>query len=48
MGVGFNLAQNYYVGVSGDIGLCNMLKDNNDGTVSLHENAFQVSLGYNF
>ena len=48
VGVGFNLNQNYYIGVSGDIGLCNMLNDNNDGTVSLHENAFQVSLGYNF
>lgn len=48
VGVGFNIDRNYYVGVSGDIGLCNMLKKDNDGTVSLHENAFQVSLGYNF
>lgn len=48
VGVGFNIDRNYYIGVSGDIGMCNMLKDNNDGTVSLHENALQVSLGYNF
>lgn len=48
VGVGFNIHENYYVGVSGDIGLCNMLQDFNDGTVKMHENAFQVSLGYNF
>ncbi|MCM1004850.1 MAG: porin family protein [Prevotella sp.] len=48
VGVGFNIATNYYIGVSGDIGMVNMLKDDNDGNVSMHENAFNVSLGYNF
>lgn len=48
VGVGFNIARNYYVGVSGDIGLCNMLNTSDDGTVSMHENSFQVSVGYNF
>ncbi|MCM1225352.1 MAG: porin family protein [Lachnospiraceae bacterium] len=48
VGVGFNIATNYYVGVSGDIGLVNMLKQDNDGAYSMHENAFNVSVGYNF
>lgn len=47
-GVGFNIAQHYYVGINGDLGLANMLKDTNDGSVTLHENAFNVTLGYNF
>lgn len=48
VGVGFNINTKYYIGVSGDIGMVNMMKDDNDGNISMHENAFQVSLGYNF
>lgn len=48
VGVGFNINKSYYIGVNGDLGMCNMLKTDNDGTVSLHENAFNVTLGYNF
>lgn len=48
VGVGFNINQHYYVGVNGDLGMANMLNDSNEGTQSLHENSFQVTLGYNF
>lgn len=46
IGVGLTVSQNYYVGVSGDLGMCNMLKDVPD--VSFHENAVRITLGYNF
>lgn len=48
IGVGFNIATNYYIGVSGDLGMVNMLKSDMDGAVSMHDNAFNVTLGYNF
>lgn len=48
IGVGFTFSHNYFVGVSGDLGMCNMLKENLDGKVKFHENAVHVTLGYNF
>ncbi len=49
IGVGVNFLKNYYVGLSGDIGMLNMLKNNDDGMkVKMHENGFQLSIGYNF
>lgn len=47
-GVGFNIDKHYYVGVSGDLGMAQMLNDTMMGTQSLHENAFQATVGYNF
>lgn len=44
-GVGFNFLQNYYVGVSGAVGLCDMAKSDN---VKFHENRVDITLGYNF
>ena len=44
-GVGFNIATRYYVGVSGDLGLLDLLKVPDH---SMYENAFSVSVGYNF
>lgn len=41
---------NFYIGLSGDIGLCNMVNTSRtDYTkVKLHENIFHLSIGYNF
>ena len=48
-GVGISFLKNYYVGLSGDIGMVNMLKNEIEGMkVSMHENNFQLTLGYNF
>lgn len=49
IGVGVNFADNWFIGLSGDIGMLNMIKDKSDLTdVSMHENGFQLTLGYNF
>lgn len=49
IGVGVNFLKNYYVGLSGDIGMLNMMKNNLEaGKVKMHENGFQLTLGYNF
>lgn len=47
-GVGFNIATRYYLGLSGDIGMVNMLKGEQTKGHTMHENAFLVTLGYNF
>lgn len=47
IGVGLTFANSYYVGVSGDLGMCNMLKENT-ADLKFHENAVHVTLGYNF
>lgn len=44
-GVGFNFLTNYYVGVSGAVGLCDMAKGD---ILSFHENRVSFTLGYNF
>lgn len=39
----------YYLGISGAIGMCNMLhKSMNDDKLKAHMNTLQVTLGYNF
>lgn len=49
IGVGVNFLKNYYVGLSGDIGMLNMMKNKTDGMkIKMHENGFQLTLGYNF
>ena len=49
IGVGVNFMKNYYIGLSGDIGMLNMAKNNiKDMTTKMHENGFQLTLGYNF
>lgn len=44
-GVGFNYSK-FYFGLSGDVGMLNMVNSVND--VKMHENLFQLTLGYNF
>lgn len=44
-GVGFNVAQNYYIGVSGSVGLTNMSRIDN---ASFIQNRVAFTLGYNF
>lgn len=46
-GAGLTFAKNYYVGVTGDIGMCNMIKGTS-GAVTMHDNAVHFTLGYNF
>ena len=49
IGGGVTFLKNYYVSLSGDIGMLNMMKNDTDGlNVSMHENGFQLTLGYNF
>lgn len=49
IGVGVNFLKNYYVGLSGNIGMLNMMKNNvKDVDTKMHENGFQLTLGYNF
>lgn len=49
IGVGVNFLRNCYIGLSGDIGMLNMMKSRNDNMkIKMHENGFQLSLGYNF
>ncbi len=38
--------QNFYFGVSGSVGMCNMLKDSDP--IKFHENRATFTLGYNF
>lgn len=44
IGVAANFSS-YYIGLSGDIGMCDMVKGS---SLSMHENQFQLTLGYNF
>lgn len=46
IGVGANICKNYYVSLSGTIGMTNVLKNYNGAT--MHNNGFQLTLGYNF
>lgn len=49
IGFGVNFFNNYYVGISGDIGMLNMMKNNSTKDhIKMHENGFQLTLGYNF
>lgn len=48
IGVGMTISHDWFVGVSGDLGMCNMLKEDAGGNVSFRENAVHVTLGYNF
>lgn len=50
IGVGVNFAENFYLALSGDIGMLNMIKNNDPDfdKISMHENGFQLTLGYNF
>lgn len=48
IGIGVNFLKNYYVGLSGDIGLVNNIKHSNNGAYSQKNNLFQFTLGYNF
>lgn len=45
IGFGFNLSHNYYIGVSGSFGLCNMMRES---SFTFHESLVQLTLGYNF
>lgn len=47
VGVGFTV-QDIFIGFSGDIGLLNKVRHNNDGNISYKENVFHFTLGYNF
>lgn len=51
-GIGFNFCRNFYFGLSGDIGLLNMIKmpdrTKSQMKISYHENRFMVSIGYSF
>ena len=46
-GAGLTFSGTYYVAVTGDVGMCNMLKDTN-ANASLRENGVKFTLGYNF
>lgn len=49
IGGGVTFLTNYFVSLSGDIGMLNMMKNtHNHEKVSMHENGFQLTLGYNF
>ncbi len=45
IGAGVSINQ-YYIGLSGNLGMCNILRGYNG--VSMRENLFQFTLGYNF
>ncbi len=48
IGVGLGV-DNYYLGLSGNIGMLNMVKGSErDAKITMHENLFQLTLGYNF
>ncbi len=47
IGVGFNV-QDIFIGLSGDIGTVNLVRNNFDGRLKYRENAFHFTLGYNF
>ena len=44
-GAGFNLARNYYIGISGAVGLTNASAIDN---VTFHQNSVDFTIGYNF
>lgn len=46
--VGATFLKNYYVGLSGDLGMVNQIKESNNGAVTMKNNLFQFTLGYNF
>ncbi len=46
--VGANFLQHYYVGLSGDLGMVNQIKKDNNGAITMKSNLFQFTLGYNF
>ena len=48
IGLGFTFSQKYFVGVSGDLGMCNMMKESADGNITFHDNTVRFTLGYNF
>ena len=48
IGVGVNFLKHYYVGLSGDIGMVNKIKHDNNGAYNQKDNLFQLTLGYNF
>lgn len=48
-GVGFTVADNYYVGVSGDVAVTPLAKyGNKHDVVKVFRNTFAITLGYNF
>lgn len=46
--IGVNFLKHYYVGLSGDIGMVNQIKNTNNGAYKMKNNLFQLNLGYNF
>ncbi|MDE5652220.1 MAG: outer membrane beta-barrel protein [Muribaculaceae bacterium] len=48
IGIGANFCRNYYVGLSGDLGMVNQIKHSNNGAYDQKNNLFQFTLGYNF
>ncbi len=48
LGVGATFKQKYYVALSGDMGFTNLLKNNANGNYTMKQNAFHLTLGYNF
>lgn len=48
LGLGFTYKQKYYVALSGDMGFTNLLKNNANGNVTMKQNGFHFTLGYNF
>lgn len=48
IGVGVNFLKHYYAGLSGDLGLVNKIKHDNNGAYNQKDNLFQFTLGYNF
>ncbi|MDE5843474.1 MAG: PorT family protein [Muribaculaceae bacterium] len=48
IGVGVNFLKNYYVGISGDLGMTNKIKHSNNGAYKQKDNLFQLTFGYNF
>lgn len=48
IGLGVNFLKNYYVGISGDLGMVNQIKHTNNGAYNQKNNLFQFTLGYNF
>lgn len=48
IGIGTTFLKNYYVSLSGDIGMCNMINKASKVNTKMHENGFHLTLGYNF
>lgn len=47
IGVGFTF-NDLYLGISGDLGMTNLIKKNADGNIKLHENGLMIAVGTNF